>query len=869
MPDNIFLNVSHNFAKAQQSWNSLGKTVKSTSSAFNGANKNLNKMQGSLRNLNADANRSVTSFGNLGKAVNNVNFAATTAKIVYLSKAIARLVQSSMDSIEVVNMFNVAMGNLAVETNDTLVKMSELTGLDLTNLQQATGTFNNLARSMGLTNDVAQKISLNAVQMATDMSSLFNIPFEQVLADFRSGLIGQTETVYKYGLDLTEASLKQEALRLGITKSVREMTQGEKMFLRMSKAMQSSTLAVGDFARTIEQPANQIRLLGENVTTLGRTIGSLFIPMLSSVIPYVRAFVMVLTELFSMLASLFGFVAPEIENTNNGVGSISGELDDATASAGGLKKALKDLSAPFDELNAINIDASTGGGGVSGGTLDPAILASLQEYDSMMANVKQKANSIRDSIMEWLGFTKQIDEETGKVSWKLTNTRGFINDIKKLLAPTVDSFKKLSDALEPLKSFTAYGLMDFYRSFLKPIGEYGFSDLIPGIVDSVTTLVSSINFDNLYEAFHNVWTSLYPIVEEIGDLFLWLLNEVLAPLAGWTISNVLPAFLNVLSSALEILHSVIEFVKPLLSWLWDYFLKPIASWTGGVIVTVLNGIATAFEYIAEAVDSTLFDLSSWFDKELWIELGDGIKQGVVTKWNELIDWWANTGIPAWWDGHVVIWFEKETWVALAQGIKDGIVDKWNDVVNWWNNTAIVTWWNDSVKPWFTKEKWVDLLKGMKDGFVQGWKNAVNGAIEILNSLIRWINKHLKFDFDGLNIAGQEIVPAFSFELFQIPEITPLARGGMIEAGSIFQAGEAGAELIGNYGGKTTVMPLENSGFVEAMYDAVFSAVSAAQEAGGGQVIENILTVDGDVLYKSQKKVESRKGVSFGSPAFAR
>ena len=869
MADNIFLNVTHNFSQAQKSWSSLGTTVKKTSTNFNGANTNLNKMQGSLRRLNTDANRSVTTFGNLGKAVNNVNFAAAAAKVIYLAKAVARFVQASMDSIEVVNMFNVAMGNLAVETNKTLVEISNITGLDLTNLQEATGTFNNLARSMGLANETAQTLSLNAVQIATDLSSLFNIPFEQVLADLRSGLIGQTETVYKYGVDLTEASLKQEALRLGIDKSVRSMTQGEKMFLRMSKIMQSSSLAAGDFARTIEQPANQIRLLGENVTTMARSFGSIFIPILSKVIPYVRAIVMVLTELFSIIASLFGYSAPEIKNTSNSVGGLSGELDDASDSAGTLKKELKDLAAPFDELNAINIDTSSGSGSAGVGGIDSELFGQLAEYDSMLGNVKQKANDIRDSIMEWLGFTKQVNEETGKITWVLSETEGVINDVKKLLKPTTDAFKRLFDAMEPLQDFAWDSLKGFYDNFLKPLASYTFSDFLPGLVDVLTSFVSSIDYERITEGLNGVWTELEPLLETLGDLLLWLLNEILLPIATAVANHGLPIFLELLGSALGVVNAAIELVKPLLSWLWDNFLKPIASWTGGIIIQVLEGISTLLQAIASGAELLLEAVSKLFKKETWVEFGQNIKDGVSNKWNEFVDWWKNTGIPNWWNNNVAPWFTKDKWLTTAQSIKDGISEKWNEFVDWWNNTAIVTWWNENVSPWFTKEKWVDLLVGMKDGFVQGWKNAVNGAIEILNSLIRWINEHLVFDFDGLTVAGKEIIPAFSFVLFQIPEITPLARGGSLEAGSIFQAGEAGAELIGSYNNKTTVMPLENSGFVEAMYDAVYSAVSAAQESGGGQVIENVLTIDGDVIYKSQKKVESRKGITFGSPAFAR
>ena len=106
-----------------------------------------------------------------------------------------------------------------------------------------------LARSMGMSTKQAKTLSTTTAQLSTDLASLTNIPINQVMQDLRSGLIGQTETVYKYGMDLTEASLKTEAFRLGITKSVREMTQGEKMALRYSLMLKQSGLAHGDFAK--------------------------------------------------------------------------------------------------------------------------------------------------------------------------------------------------------------------------------------------------------------------------------------------------------------------------------------------------------------------------------------------------------------------------------------------------------------------------------------------------------------------------------------------------------------------------------------------------------------------------------------------
>ncbi len=81
---------------------------------------------------------------------------------------------------------------------------------------------------------------------------------------------------------------------------------------------------------------------------------------------------------------------------------------------------------------------------------------------------------------------------------------------------------------------------------------------------------------------------------------MWLCEEVLSPLTTWTMNEVVPAFIDILAYALKILDIVLEDAKPLLSWLWENFLKPVAEWTGGVIVSVLEGLATALKKISES-----------------------------------------------------------------------------------------------------------------------------------------------------------------------------------------------------------------------------------------------------------------------------
>lgn len=114
------------------------------------------------------------------------------------------------------------------------------------------------------------------------------------------------------------------------------------------------------------------------------------------------------------------------------------------------------------------------------------------------------------------------------------------------------------------------------------------SPKIKELADNVRLWFSSIDFQPLSEAFNRLKKSIEPVVQTIGGIILWLLTDILAPLAKWTIEDALPAFFNLLSGALDILNPLLESFSKIAIFLWDTFLQPIASWTGGVIVDVLN-----------------------------------------------------------------------------------------------------------------------------------------------------------------------------------------------------------------------------------------------------------------------------------------
>lgn len=134
------------------------------------------------------------------------------------------------------------------------------------------------------------------------------------------------------------------------------------------------------------------------------------------------------------------------------------------------------------------------------------------------------------------------------------------------------------------------GIFDIFNEILKTIND---------ITSDTKDWAETLDFTPLLTSIHGLLQSLAPFTENIGSGLEWFYKNVLLPLARWTIQNIIPAFLTLLSATIKLLNSVITPFKPIAKWLWDNFLQPIAEWTGGIIVSVINGIADALTKVSD------------------------------------------------------------------------------------------------------------------------------------------------------------------------------------------------------------------------------------------------------------------------------
>ena len=446
----------------------------------------LQQVNNSSKNTSTSNTKSAKSFINLGAKV--------TAAALALKKGasiVASWINESNDYIENVNLFTVAMGEYAGSAKQYAEEIGELMGIDPGEWMRGQGVFMTMASGFGVASDRAATMSQQLTQLGYDLSSFYNIDAGEAMTKLRSGLAGELEPLRALGYDLSQAKLEATALSLGIDKAVSSMTQAEKAELRYYAIMTQVTQVQGDMARTLNDPANQLRVLRAQVTQAARALGDLFIPALNAVLPIAIAVLKVITSLAKIIARLFGAdvskenisdTMGDLANNANGAGD---KIDDVTDNAKKLKKALLGI----DELNVMS-DASGSVGADGGGSFD----FELPTYNFTKDLTESRVAQIVDDMMEWLGITEDIDSWSelmdtrfgniltsvgligaGIAAWKLT--KGFIDGIKTL--KTLLASPSYSIAIGAVLTIT------------------GFSIAFDGMGDAIKNSLNGLNFGEI------------------------------------------------------------------------------------------------------------------------------------------------------------------------------------------------------------------------------------------------------------------------------------------------------------------------------------------------------------------------------------
>lgn len=380
-------------------------------------------------------------LGGLGRTLGSLSTKSliSWASLLKLKKVLGDCFNVSAQYVENLNLFNVTMGKSASAAFEFAEAVNAALGVDTSDWIRYQGFFQSVGKGFGVVSDKADLMSKNLTQLSYDISSFYNISTEEAYNKVQSGFAGELEPLRRLGFALDEATLKQLAYKKGITQTYESMTQAQKAQLRyVAMIEQAQNIGVtGDMSRTIDTASNGVRVLEARIQQFTRAIGNMLMPMLSAILPYLTAFVQVLTEAANELANFFGFELPKIDlsGVSNGYDDIASAADGATAATEKFKGSL----AGVDQLNIIGSHSDKSGTGAEYSTdLD----IDLPSYD-FLNGVESKTKEIAENIKKWfqealpwietigiaIAGAFAIDKITSFISW-LSNVKAAFSTLK-------------------------------------------------------------------------------------------------------------------------------------------------------------------------------------------------------------------------------------------------------------------------------------------------------------------------------------------------------------------------------------------------------------------------------------------------------
>ena len=375
----------------------------------------LKKMQQQTKSatsvVEAQTNKIKNAFSKIGKVV---GLALSVTAIINFGKSCIEL---GSDLAEVQNVVDVTFGAMSETINQFARNALEEFGLSETSAKKYTSTMGAMLKSMGFTTQAAADMSMEITGLAADMASFYNLSSETAFEKIRAGISGETEPLKQLGINMSVANLEAFALSQGINKAYNAMTQQEQAMLRYNYLMQVTADAQGDFARTSDGWANQVRVLTERFNALKAAIGQGLIAVLTPVIKVLNnllAKILTVTDAFSnFIAKITGKnkrTVTTVGNIGDAADSAAGSMEDvgtATTSAGNAaKKAAKEYGGllSMDEIHSLtkNEGSDPGGSGGGGGTPGGGEGASGDELSESIVEASVETNDTLNPALEKL-----------------------------------------------------------------------------------------------------------------------------------------------------------------------------------------------------------------------------------------------------------------------------------------------------------------------------------------------------------------------------------------------------------------------------------------------------------------------------------
>lgn len=892
-------NVSENIIRMTNALAGLASTGAASGRAANSLGRNLNTYTASAKRATKSTFSLAAAFG---------RFYATYFLVIRGIKSLWKSIEGTTDYIEAFNYYTVAFNKVGKEwgkdfekfgydnaedyaqsfgnrVNELLGKMSGLKvdvegglisesgmknlGLNLQEITQYASQLASITNSLGQTGEVTTAISKSMTMLAGDISSLFNVDYSTVATNLQSGLIGQSRALYKYGIDITNATLQTYAYKYGIEKAVSEMSQAEKQQLRLLAILDQSKVSWGDLANTINSPSNMIRQFTNNVKEAGMVLGQLFIPVLQKVLPVINGVVIAIKRLLVSVANLLG-IKIDFSSFGQGVSGYNEELEgtaDALDKVGTSAKNAQSGIRAFDKLKVISTPKSSGSGSGAGGAgidLTKEIMDATAEYEKVWQEAFDK---MQNTAMGWADKIEKLFEPVKKLFKDLFNG-DFFEAGQDLSGIVTGIFNWMSDAIASV---------DWYQ-----IGQ-NIGQFLAGI-DWTAVFTSAGNFiETAIDAAIDLWKGSFDaapiettIITAIGLLKFTGVGDII-----WgKISDKLSA--KVLGSSIGIVPTIAiaavtweigfnvgkslgKALFPEDAEYYDNF-----TWFGenGFFDTLKN---TDFTTLKTAWDDLYKDIT---DNDLYRFLTGTMllpKHSTLDDFGDKIDWLIdkikNTKVDMsdtfglssaliniaplvgnWFNENVSPWFTKEKWQGMGQTIESSLSEKWTSFTTWWNQTGFSSWWK-KISEQFGLTKWNKLLENIPTAFRTAFKTAANVAIAPLNLVISGIETMINNAIDLINglMSAARLIPKIgdavpnNIQHISVGRIPTFEKGGYVPSRyTMFMAGENGIpEIAGTVGGKTAVAGgVEITGIKDAINSTAQQEIALLRQ--NNQLLQGIL-----------------------------
>ena len=665
------IDMTNALAKLARTGSSSGKAANSLVSSFNRISKASSGMKVGL--LSA-----VNGISAIRKSI--LQAMGIAGGFYAVLQGIKESINIASDLTEVQNVVDVTFGNFKQKIEDLAkvsipeLGMSELTTKQIASRFQAMGT------AMGIAQGNMADMSVELTRLTGDMASFYNVEQEAVGEDLEAIFTGQTKPLRQYGLDLTEATLQEWAMKQGIDANINSMSQMEKTMLRYQYVMANTGAAQGDFVRTADTWANQVRVLKENFKALGSVIGSTFINALK---PLVKALNSAMSHIISFakvvsnaLGKIFGWTYEEnsggIAQDYEDIADSAEDLATGTGKAADNAKKLKQQLQGFDELNVLtsdladNLDAATGGTGGTGSGATSGYEGQWKKtgevlpFESDIDTLRKLGKTISETLInamesiDWNGaYEKARNFGTGLAEFlnglfEGYNGQTLFGEVGKTIASALNtvvysalSFGETFD----FKQFgynIADGINNFFRTFDFGALAQTLNVWVDGLIDLIGTTIKETDKGAILDAFIDFFGNLEldtvaivigaVTIKKIGKVaWGFALGTVLKPLAHTFLLNLGATLTADVGAVLG------------------------AGTFAGIAATIGFGIVGALvawfggQEIGKLIGRLLFpEDTEWYDNFSWFKEGGffpTIKEELVYWWEDVSEWWNKTIIP--------------------------------------------------------------------------------------------------------------------------------------------------------------------------------------------------------------------------------